>query len=411
MDARTRFRRGGLAMLALALAASQPAFAENTAANRQTVREALRASAGAARALAGSRPDAAVALAERAVLLAPGDAANRALLGRSYLRTGRFASARAALAEALELNPRDNRAALDLALAQAAGGDGEGARATLDAHAAGLSPTDLGLALALSGAPEAGARLLLEAARQPGADARTRQNLALALALGGDWHMARVIAAADVSPDKLDRRIADWALVAHPGDPTSRVARFLGVAPVIDPGRPAVLALRPESPVLPAPSAPAAVAVAAVPPALSPAGAAAVPVASVIRFAARQEVVQALPRRGDRSDVPLPRPGHGRWYVQIGAYGSEGVARNGWLHARRRMPAFAAFAPTGTPVRRGGRTLFRLAVGGFDQRRVATDTCERYREAGGRCFVRTYAGDQLADWLRGDVGDVQVAAR
>jgi len=338
----------------------------------------------------------AVPLAERAVLLAPRHAAYRALLGRSYLRAGRFGSAKEALAEALSLDPRNGRAALDLALAQAAGGDAEGARTTLAVHGDALAAADLGLALALAGDPAGGVRLLLEAARTPGADARTRQNLALALALGGDWTMARVIAAADVSPDKLDRRIADWAMMAHPADPTGRVARFLGVAPVADTGRPAELALvRATSVTLAASSEVPVTAGAPKPDDPAPDMAAATAQATApIRFAARQEVVQALPGAA----------ANGRWYVQVGAFRSEDGARDGLVRARRRMPALGAYTPAGVPVRRGEQALYRVAFGGFDQRSAAVETCERFRATGGRCFVRAYAGDRLVEWLRKEEG-------
>lgn len=380
----------GALALGLVLCAATPGL---SAPADKSGREAARASADATRALARSEAETAVALAERAVALAPADAGYRALLGRSYVRAGRFASARVALEEALSLDPRNGRAALDLALAQAADGDGDGARATLAAHQGDLSATDLGLALALAGDPQGGARMLIEAARQPGADARTRQNLAVALALSGDWTMARVIAAADVAPDKLDRRIADWALMADPGDSAGRVARFLGVARVADPGRPAVLALVRPAPVEVADSASAPASAGALAPKVEVAEAVVTtPVSAPIRFAARQEVVQALPGTASA----------GRWYVQVGAFRTEEGARDGWDQARRRMPALASYTPAGVPVRRGDGALYRVSFGGFDQRRAAVETCERFRATGGRCFVRTYAGERLVDWLRRD---------
>ncbi|MDG6746134.1 tetratricopeptide repeat protein, partial [Staphylococcus aureus] len=109
---------------------------------------------------------------------------------------GRFASARQAFAETLELDPTDGRAALNLSLALIAGGDGEAARAVLGRHADHIPATDLGLAMALAGGTGEGVKILSAAAREPEASPKTRQNLALALALAGQWDMARMAASA-----------------------------------------------------------------------------------------------------------------------------------------------------------------------------------------------------------------------
>jgi len=410
---------GGLAVLGVAGAlAGAPLVAAGP--EDAALRQAARASAEASRALSRRLPDAAIALAERAVALAPDNPAYRALLGRSYSRAGRFASARAMLTEALALNPTDGRAALDLALAQAAGGDARAALATLDAHAGALAPADLGLALALAGEPGAGARLLLQAARQPGATARVRQNLALSLALGGDWQMARVIAAADVKPADLDRRIADWALMAQGDDPGARVARFLGVAAVADPGRPQVLALRAQ------PAAAVATALPAAPTSTVPAPMPAS--AGAVVFADRREVVQAIPagagagaprpataRVASRRLVrrpplrPLPRADGGVWFVQLGAYETEAVARDAWGRMVRRVPGFAAYRPAASDGRRGTKGFYQLAVGGFAERDDATRACLRLKRAGGRCYVRTFEGERLVRWL--GQGTAQLASR
>ncbi|MEJ8629055.1 tetratricopeptide repeat protein [Sphingomonas sp. I4] len=114
----------------------------------------------------------AVALAERLVAAEPHQAAYRALLGQSYLQAGRFASARQAFTDALQLDPADGRSALNLALAMVAGGNGAGARALLDRHASVIPAADLGLALSLAGDPAQGVRILTAAAREQGAASR-----------------------------------------------------------------------------------------------------------------------------------------------------------------------------------------------------------------------------------------------
>src|SRR3546814_7694581 len=73
---------------------------------------------------------------------------------------------------------------------------------------------------------------------------RTRQNLALAYALDGQWAKARTVAAQDVSPADLDRRMENWARLASPEARDMQVASLLGTTPVAgDPGQPQMLAL------------------------------------------------------------------------------------------------------------------------------------------------------------------------
>ena len=88
--------------------------------------------------------------------------------------------------------------------------------------------------------------MLEPAALARGADARVRQNLALAYALAGDWLKARTTAAQDISPAQLGARMEQWAALAQPDAGSTRVAALLGVTPVADPGQPVRLALAPE---------------------------------------------------------------------------------------------------------------------------------------------------------------------
>ncbi|MBX4390432.1 hypothetical protein K4H03_30580, partial [Mycobacterium tuberculosis] len=71
------------------------------------------------------------------------------------------------------------------------------ARQTLATHSATIPASDRGLAMALAGDPAGAVALLMDISRQPGADAKTRQNLALSLALAGQWQQACAIAALD----------------------------------------------------------------------------------------------------------------------------------------------------------------------------------------------------------------------
>ncbi|HEU4960374.1 MAG TPA: SPOR domain-containing protein [Sphingomonas sp.] len=374
----------------------------------------------AEKALAKKDGEKAVSYAEAAVALQPRDAGYRALLGQSYLQAGRFASADQAFADALTLDPSNARAALQLALAQTAEGDWAAARKTLNDHAGSIPASDRGLALALAGDPKGAVAVLMPAARTPGADAKTRQNLALALALAGDWRDARVIVAMDMSPAEVDQRLGQWAQFAQPHRASDQVAALLGVKAAADPGQPVALALNaPAAPVAlaaadpapvpqPSPSPEAAPAAAPTP---APVAARPQQVVSVV-FGPRHEVVQPLPAAPAPVRVaaakpvvkpaaakPTPRPlASGDYYVQLGAFENAAVARDGWARATRRFPAFADRTPQGMVFSQDGASYYRLSVGGFakaDARRL----CNAYKARGGTCFIRTDAGDQVAQWV------------
>jgi len=224
--------------------------------------EAARTALAARGALAANDPARAVTLAEAAVALQPRQADYRALLGQAYLAAGRFASAATSLRDARTLDPAQARAGLNLALAKVALGDRAGALAVLATIRGEVDEADRGLALALAGDTEGAVHALDGAARTAGADARTRQNLALAHALAGQWGAARTIAAQDLAPDMLEQRMRQWARFSQPGAEWQQVATLLNVVPAQDHGMPVALALAAE-PVAPASPAATAVAVAA----------------------------------------------------------------------------------------------------------------------------------------------------
>lgn len=430
----------GLSLSALMLGGTMVGCAQDgagiaSASSRDEAAMAKRAVASAEKArkaLAKEQAAQAVPFAETAVAMQPRDAGYRALLAQSYLKAGRFASAEAAYGDVLTLTPDDSRAALNLALAQIAGGHWEAARKTLDTHEARIDPTDLGLALALAGSPATGVDVLIAATRSPTASAKTRQNLALAFALAGLWQEARNMAGLDLAPADADQRIMQWAAFAKPNHAADQVAALLGVTPVADPGQPVALALNASVPVAVARSD-AGVAVMAAPEpktetvavaAVSPAPvveAAAQPAVAKITFAPRREFVQALPavaftpanigkapiaEAARRPVAPRVRE-KGDWYVQIGAYDSADVARDAWVRARQRFAGFSGTVPAGMTFKTASREYYRLSVGGFS-RADADATCRAYRAKGGTCFVRAGAGDQIAQWAK---GGVQVASR
>lgn len=257
----------------------------------------------------------------------------------------------------------------------------------------------------------------------------------MTLALAGRWAEARQVALADLSPSDADERIVQWAAFARPAAASDQVATLLGVTPVVDGGVPAQLALvaapaqvaaapaptpatvAAEVPATPvetatvadaAPAAaPAPVAVAAVDPAPHP------QVGNVV-FGERREVVQAVPASPARvaanrvAKAPAAAAlgtAKGNYYVQLGAFRGNDAARGGWTRARARFGALAG--KTASTMTIGGG-LVRVSVGGYT-RADAVALCRSVKSGGGVCFVRTGAGDQLAQWNAG--GRTVVAAR
>lgn len=401
------------------------------------LRRAAKEAAAATKALKKGEGQKAVTHAEAAVTLDPRNGEYRKLLGETYLFTGRFISAAQALNEALSLDPANGRTALNLALAQIATGEWDVARQTLATHSASIPASDRGLAMALAGDPAGAVALLMDTARQPGADAKTRQNLALSLALAGQWQQARAIASLDLAPDQVDGRIMQWASFARPQNAYDQVASLLGVTPIADNGQPerlalahsmtsAVAAARVADPVetyMPAPAPVEAVAAVAAEVTAVDAGVTEVaqgpsitaPSGQQIVFAPRQEIVQAIPARAVRTEVAVARAGalkpvridlpttqrfsKGSWYVQLGAYDSVGVARDAWGRMVRRTPQLKSLTPANASISTKAGAFQRLSVGGLS-RADADALCREVRGDGGKCFVRTAAGDKPAGWVR-----------
>lgn len=433
------FLKAGGAALTLALLTAGATAVQSRTAVEASIKQAESDARNAGNALAKRNAGAAVRYAEHAVALRPQDATYRALLGRAYLAAGRFMSAKQAFADALQLDAGQAGAALNYALAATATGDYATAQQVLDANAATIAPADRGLAVALAGNPAAGVEILLAAARQPDVNAKTRQNLALTLALAGRWAEARQVALADLSPSDADARIVQWAAFAQPSAASDQVASLLGVTPVADAGVPAQLALVgapaqiaeaapaatqvPATPVetavwqpdTPAPEAPAAEAPAA-PVAVAAAEPAPQPQVSTIVFGERREVVQAIPARALRVAKPAPvrvaaaqpapaASAKGNFYVQLGAFRGNDAARAAWNRARADHGALSGRTPS---TMAAGNGLIRVSVGGY-ARADADALCRSVKANGGACFVRAGAGDRIAAWGAG--GRTQLAAR
>lgn len=393
---------GGVATTGLAVQGA--AFATAAANADKAAREAR----SAQKAIGAHKVAVAVAHAEQAVANDPQRSDYRALLGQAYLLAGRFTSAAQALRDALSLNPEDGRAALNLALASIGTGDWAGARTLLQAHASRIPATDLGLATALAGDPAAAVEILAPAVRTPEATARTRQNLALALALAGRWGEAKAVAAMDVAPDQLNARLMQWANFARPTNAYDQVAAVLGVQAVQDTGQPVALALArqpdlaalapppaPEPLATPEPeAAPAPVPVREAAPLLKPA-----PMfkPASVRVAAAKP---AKPQPQSSKPVSAPtRAATGPYVVQLGAFANAAVAREAWQKLSGRVLALGRLKPQGATVPSGSASVYRLSVGGF-ARSDADGLCRAVKAGGGTCFVRMTAGDAVASWYK-----------
>lgn len=273
----------------------------------------------------------------------------------------------------------------------------------------------------------------------PAADARVRQNLALAFALAGDWAQARAVAAQDLPADQVDARITEWMSFAKPGSSNQQVAALIGVSPAAnDPGQPVRLALRSEvvrSAQVQAPvGTQAAQLVAASPAEQAPAPAAYVPpeskpsladlpqsiadpVMPVLAATDPQPILppvtlQAILREPVRQSNSLPRASQLRRaaaarfnsgsqsVVQLGAYGSPQRVRTAWVKALRGHPELGRYAPASARFASAGGMVYRLSVQGFGSDRQARLLCQSLQQNGGKCFVRSTAGDQAVRLAR-----------
>ncbi|HYC95357.1 MAG TPA: tetratricopeptide repeat protein [Sphingomicrobium sp.] len=379
-------------------------------------------------ALATNDVAAAIPLAELAVERSPQDAGFRALLGNCYLAAGRFASAETAFRDALTIYGNQPQVVLKLALVQIAQGKNDEAKLLLAEARNVLDAADAGLALALAGDPQGAVTLLEPAARQVGADARTRQNLALAYAFAGDWSQARIVAAQDVPADQLDTRIQQWMALAQPARTSDQVAAFIGIQPASgDPGQPVRLALNKNQPVQQVAAEPigdvpagltatATVALQEVPAPVEPQPepvvmAAAEPVAPPpppAYVAPEQpklaEARPALSPAAVRLADPLPTlrhasapratvQGKSRAVVQLGAYSSRERIAFAWNKVSGKHGALKRYTPVTARFTGGEGVVYRLSVKGFASDRDAVNLCNSLRRAGASCFVRSVSGD------------------
>lgn len=88
------------------------------------------------------------------------------------------------------------------------------------------------------------------------------------------------------------------------------------------------------------------------------------------------------------------RSGRSSAVVQIGAYSSSGSVLAAWTAASRRYSALRDYSPMSARFASAGGPVYRLSVKGFASQAEATNLCNSLKRSGGRCFVRSVAGDR-----------------
>lgn len=397
----------------------------------------------------------ALSLAEMAVEADSQNRDYRSLLARIYMAEGRFASAERTFMDVMELGQTDPRTVVSLALTRIAQGKVDSAISLVEANRSIIPASDYGLTLALAGQSKQAVDVLVESIRADNANARTRQNLALAYALNGQWSQARIMAAQDMDVDRVNDRIVEWAQYARPGAYETRIAGLLNVTPVADSGQPVRLALNAapvsyaaadnEVPVdmaatVPAPVESAPVSLAAVDPNVELAAIGPAPSASnVAGFASVEDDVKVA-AAAPASDAPLikasstpvkseavvpiklalasveplkaaaPEKVGGTHVIQLGAFSSAANADKAWKQYSARYSALQGFGSASSTVKVGGKTLIRLAAMGFGNRSSADAVCRQIKSKGGDCVVKAVGGEQPVR-MAANKGGRQIAAR
>jgi len=364
---------------------------------------------------------AAVDFAERAVAFKPENAAYRTVLGNAYFAAGRFASAETTYKDSLRLSSNQPEVVLKLVLVTIAQGRNSEALAFLQAGRNVIDPANYGLALALAGEPTGAVSVLEEAARQPQAAPRVRQNLALAYALAGQWDAARTVVAQDLPANLVDARLHQWMSFASPVHASDQVASLVGVVPAaVDPGQPVRLALGGGSdtrlaataPVTPAPAQNVSIAATAAPaialaeqvaPAIAPEPAFVAPTAEdespppplpPVRKTTPMRAASFVPDAAPvRRAVASQAMAKSTAVVQLGAYSSRDRVQVAWNRLSSRFDMVRNYTPVSARFSGAKGTFYRLSVKGFESQREAIALCRDVRSAGGKCFVRTVAGD------------------
>lgn len=382
-------------------------------------------SAQAKTALDQGNPAAAISFAELAVAADPIALAPRQLLAQAYFNAGRFQSAAQAYDDLVRAGDTGN-AAFRAALADLASGNRDAALARLRQLETTGDKADIGLAYALAGETAQAVEILTAAVRGGANDARTRQNLALAQALDGQWAAARATALQDIQPGEFEQRVGHWSRIREQAGAAQRTTTLLAIAPTAtDAGRPVQLAWaapQPEPvavaaathpqplPVEAAQTAPVAVPAAVAD--VSPAADAPAPVPDAVVQSAPEPVAETAAAVQPAPVVepvavaaftPVSTPvvrvqpaSEQGWVVQLAAYAQRSYLERGWMRLQARSRALDGREAIATEFTTAdGKLVHRLAVGGFDTRKQAVTLCSSLQREGRACFVRAAAPDAV----------------
>lgn len=382
-------------------------------------------------ALRGGKSGEAIKFAEAAVMAAPHNGETRLILAQSYMMDGRFSAAASAYEDARKLTEFQNDHIISYALAKVAEGDRAGAVEWLAGHAARLMPSDLGLALALTGDHDGALFVLGEAARRSDANVQTRQNLSLALALAGRWAQASLVSSQDLSANRVKKRMLEFSALASAPDKATQIASVMGIRRSGDAAMPDRLALANFPQENNAVQSVDAIADEDVKfasaqmdgPAMAASASASASGDAELALLGAQEVAvpplaHAVTARGGPSAASRPlspvvaealfagrergsaaRTGAGgAWAVQIGALDSAANARRYWAELNQRSRVIAHHPASSHRAVIGRRVYYRLTLDGMASQRAAQAVCDRLKAENKGCFVRRMTGQEQLLW-------------
>ncbi len=387
-------------------------------------------------ALRNGKTSDAIRFAEGAVLAAPHSGENRLILARAYMQDGRFSAASSAYEDARKLTDFQSDNIINYALAKIAEGDRAGAVEWLAGQAGRLSPSDLGLALALAGDHDGALFVLGDAARRGDASAQTRQNLSLALALAGRWAQASLVASQDLPANRVKKRMLEFSALASAPDKATQIASLMGIKRRGDDAMPARLALvnfpkldnglshdhamvdqdekfaaLPEQALAMSDMsdmAPYATGAATDMTPVAVASGVAVPVSGAasppLAAASRQASAALTPVVAEALFADLDHgqgskaSAAGAWSVQIGSLNSAASARRYWGELKQQSRIIGNHPASSHRALVGQRAYYRLTLDGMASQRAAQTLCNRLKAENKGCFVRRMTGREQVLW-------------
>ncbi len=184
------------------------------------------------------------------------------------------------------------------------------------------------------------------------------------------------------------------AAIAPPSAPQAVIATPQPTPGVMDDGvRVSRLGETPQQPLLNASRPPAAQPVA---PVAQPAPAAPAKPNSTVaitgtnpaRPVAKPETAPTVTAASAPAKIPVETKPTGQPMVQLGALPTQAGANAEWARLEKKNPELlGSRAPVVSPVSHDGKSLWRLRVGGFEDKAAANKFCAQVKSAGGQCIM------------------------